>query len=211
MFAIALENMAEFTGNAREKDRWNRMHTDILSNIRKHLWDGSKGKFIPHVYIDTSPFPADFDENLIHYHGGTALAIEAGVLNREEISMVLSHMKKNVELSGAPSIGLTLYPTYPSEVLGKNVSSPYDYQNGGDWTWFGGRMIQQLIAYGFVEEAYELARPMMERVVANNGFYEWYKRDGTPAGSAEFKGSAGVLAKSIEMFYQWANKWQSPE
>jgi hypothetical protein len=206
MFAIALSNMAGFTSNAEEKERWSMMHTDILSNIRKHLWDGGSGKFVPHIYIDASPFPEEFDENLIHYHGGTAVAIEAGVLNGEEIGLVLSHMKKNVELSGAPSIGLTLYPPYPEEVLGKRVSSPYQYQNGGDWTWFGGRMIQQLIAYGFVEEAYELARPMMERVVVNNGFYEWYKIDGTPAGSANFKGSAGVLAKSIEMFYQWAKE-----
>lgn len=211
MFAIALEHMAGFAGQTEEKERWNKMRTDILSNIRKHLWDGSRGKFIPHVYIDESPFPPDFNENLIHYHGGTAVAIEAGVLKQEEISMVLSHMKRNVELSGAPSIGLTLYPTYPDEVLGESISSSYEYQNGGDWTWFGGRMIQQLIAYGFVEEAYELARPMMERVVANNGFYEWYKIDGTPAGSADFKGSAGVLAKSIEMFYQWASENNTSE
>jgi len=206
MFSIALKNMAEFTSNAEEIEHWNTMRTDILSNIRKHLWDGSKGKFIPHVYIDGSPFPEDFNENLIHYHGGTALAIEAGVLDPEEIGMVLSHMKKNVELSGAPSIGLTLYPPYPEEVLGKRVSPPYHYQNGGDWTWFGGRMIQQLIAYGMVEEAFELARPMMERVVSNHGFYEWYELDGTPAGSGDFKGSAGVLAKSIEMLYTWANE-----
>ena len=116
MFAIALDNMAGFTSSAEEKDRWSIMRTDILSNIRLHLWDGSSGKFIPHVYIDGSPFPNDFNENLIHYHGGTAVAIEAGVLNREEIAFVISHMKKNVELSGAPSIGLTLYPPYPSAV-----------------------------------------------------------------------------------------------
>jgi len=206
MFVIVLQQMADLTGKPEEELRWNRMRIDILSNIRLHLWDGSSGKFIPHIYIEDSPFPKDFDENLIHYHGGTALAIEAGVLNREEIGLVLSHMKKNVELSGAPSIGLTLYPPYPEEVLGKNISAPYQYQNGGDWTWFGGRMIQQLIAYGMVEDAYELAKPMMERVVENNGFFAWYKIDGTPAGSADFKGSAGVLAKTIGMFYKWANE-----
>ena len=156
--------------------------------------------------IDGSPFSEEFDENRIHYHGGTAVAIEAGVLSKEEMACVLVHMKNNVELSGAPSIGLTLYPTYPKEVLGKNISAPYEYQNGGDWTWFGGRMIQQLIAYGFVNEAYELVQPMLDRVIKNNDFYEWYKIDGTPAGSANFKGSAGVLAKSIEMFYEWANE-----
>ena len=206
MFAIALGHMAGFAGDVKERERWNRMRTDIRSNIRTHLWDGSRGKFIPHLYIDASPFPDDFDENQIHYHGGTAVAIEAGVLSPEEISLVLSHMKRNVELSGAPSIGLTLYPPYPEEVLGRRVSPPYQYQNGGDWTWFGGRMIQQLIAHGMVEEAYELALPMMKRVVANDGFYEWYRMDGTPAGSADFKGSAGVLARSIELFYAWANE-----
>ena len=206
MFAIALEKMVGFTSNSREKEQWVTMHTDILSNIRKYLWDASNQKFIPHIFIDGSPFPPDFNENEIYYHGGTAVAIEAGVLNHEEIAAVLSRMKKNVELSGAPSIGLTLYPAYPKEVLGKNVSAPYQYQNGGDWTWFGGRMIQQLIANNFTKEAYEQAKPMMERVVKNNGFYEWYKIDGTPSGSANFKGSAGVLAKSIEMFYKWANK-----
>ena len=209
MLVIALKNISELAIDEKEQKYWEELSTEIVTNIRKYLWDDEKNKFVPHVYIENSPFPRDFDENKIHYHGGTAVAIEAGVLNREEIAVVLSQMRKNVELSGASSIGLTLYPTYPKNVLGKNVSAPYEYQNGGDWTWFGGRMIQQLIAYGFVEEAYEVAQPMFDRVVENNGFYEWYKIDGTPSGSAEFKGSAGVLAKSIEMFYEWANETRS--
>lgn len=206
MFAIALDNLREMSENEMDMQRWESLHSSIISSIREHLWDTARRKFIPHVYLSTSPFPEDFNENLIHYHGGTAVAIEAGVLDREEIAAVLAQMKKNVELSGAPSIGLTLYPPYPREVLAENISPPYEYQNGGDWTWFGGRMIQQLIAYGYVEEAYQLALPMMERVIQNNGFYEWYEINGTPAGSGEFKGSAGVLAKAIEMFYEWANQ-----
>ncbi|WP_346862318.1 GH36-type glycosyl hydrolase domain-containing protein [uncultured Draconibacterium sp.] len=206
MLAIALQNLADLSTEANEKQRLESMHSNITQSIRKYLWDAKNSKFIPHIYIDDSPFPEDFDENRIHYHGGTAVAIEAGILNRNEIAEVLSQMIKNVEESGAPSIGLTLYPTYPKEVLGENISAPYEYQNGGDWTWFGGRMIQQLIENGFVQEAYEQANPMFERVLKNDGFYEWYRIDGTPAGSANFKGSAGVLAKSIEMFNKWANE-----
>jgi hypothetical protein len=205
MLAIALKNMEDFADKPDEKQRWRELHSSIKINTKKHLWDAEKSKFIPHLYLNGSPFPDDFDENAIHYHGGTAVAIEAGILYKEEISEVLSHMIKNVERSGAPSIGLTVYPPYPAEVLGENVSPPYHYQNGGDWTWFGGRMIQQLIAYGFVAEAYTLARPMFDRVLENDGFYEWYAMDGTPKGSANFKGSAGVLAKSIAMFRDWAD------
>jgi hypothetical protein len=129
-----------------EKEHWKELHASIKSNSKKHLWDASKNKFIPHIYLDGSPFPDNFDENVIHYHGGTAVAIEADLLNREEIAKVVEQMKTNVKLSGAPTIGLTVYPPYPKKVLGENVSAEYHYQNGGDWTWFGGRMIQQLIA-----------------------------------------------------------------
>jgi len=207
MMAIAENNLAELATDTKEKKVFQHKAQQTIAQIKRYLWDAENSKFIPHIYLNArSPFPNDFDENLIHYHGGSAVAMEAGVLNRDEIAVVMAHMKKNVELSGAPSIGLTLYPPYPKNVLGKNVSGPFEYQNGGDWTWFGGRMIQQLIAHGFVEEAYELVQPMLERVIENDGFFEWYKMDGTPAGSAEFKGSAGVLAKAIEMFNNWAEE-----
>lgn len=116
-------------------------------------------------------------------------------------------MLKNVQLSGAPSIGLTLYPPYPEGIYkGSNASKPYIYQNGGDWTWFGGRMIQQLVLNGFVEEAYNEIQPMISRVLANKKFYEWYSVDGKPNGSGDFRGSAGVLAKAIVMLRAWAEK-----
>jgi glycogen debranching enzyme len=208
MLVIALEYMVGFADDAEERERWRELKASIKDNTRRHLWDGEQNKFIPHIYLEGSPFPDDFDEHAIHFHGGTAVAIEAGILDKEEIEAVLSHMKTNVELSGAGSIGLTIYPPYPSEVLGASVSPPYQYQNGGDWTWFGGRMIQQLIAYGFVAEAYSLAQPMFDRVLVNDGFYEWYSIDGSPKGSGDFKGSAGVLAKAIGMFEDWAGKHQ---
>lgn len=61
-------------------------------------------------------------------------------------------------------------------------------------------MIQQLIQYGFVEEAYLHIQPMVKRVKDNNGFYEWYTVDNRPKGSGTFRGSAGVLYKAIIMF-----------
>jgi hypothetical protein len=205
MLAIAAQNLAEISPE-EDKQYWQNLDVQLQKNIKQYLWDGVKNKFIPHIYIDGSPFPDDFDENIIHYHGGTAVAIEAGVLSQDEIAIVLDQMKKNIELAGAPSIGLTLYPAYPSHLLGENVSGPYEYQNGGDWTWFGGRIIQQLIIHGFVDEAYELSSPMINRVIENDGFYEWYTMDNAPSGSAEFKGSAGVLGKAIILFNQWAEE-----
>ncbi len=206
MFLIALDYLQEMTDDASLLKKWKGIREQIAQNVRKYLWDAERKKFIPHLYIDPSPIPAGFDENQIHYHGGTAVAIEAGLLSKEEIAVVNAQMLENVRLSGMPSIGLTLYPTYPEGFFRGGMSKPYVYQNGGDWTWFGGRMIQQLVANGFIEEAYAEIRPMIDRVIKNRGFFEWYGMGGVPSGSGNFKGSAGVLAKAIEMMNDWAEE-----
>ena len=205
MFVIALDFMAEMSEGS-ERVRWQQLRKQIATNTRKHLWDDTNKKIIPHIYPGNKPDLGDFDEDLIHYHGGTAIAIEAGLLSKEEIAVVNKQMVENVRLSGMPSIGLTVYPPYPENFFIGGMSKPYVYQNGGDWTWFGGRMIQQLIANGYVKEAYEEVRPMIERVVKNKGFYEWYGQGGVPSGSGHFKGSAGALCKAIQMFNEWAEE-----
>ena len=209
MLIIALNNMIRFTKEEGDKQQWTALKERTANNTRKYLWDASKHKFIPHLYIDGSPFPKSFDENKIYFHGGTAVAIEAGLLSKKEIAEVNADMLKNVQLSGAPSIGLTLYPPYPENIYPRSHSNKeYNYQNGGDWSWFGGRMIQQLVANGYVQEAYDELQPMIDRVLKNERFYEWYDRDGKPRGSDNFKGSAGVLAKAIVMLRDWAKEHQ---
>jgi hypothetical protein len=205
-FVIAVNHYLELTDRADSRERWTEIVDRFKRNIRTHLWDAEKQKFIPHLYLDRSPFPDDFDENAIYYHGGTAMAIEAGLLEESEIAASNAAMLANVKASGAPTIGLTVYPPYPDGFFQNKGMYPYGYQNGGDWTWFGGRMIRQLIRNGFVQEAYDEVYPMLERVSKNKGFFEWYKKDGTPSGSGTFRGSAGVLHKAIEDFRIWAKE-----
>jgi hypothetical protein len=208
MLLIAINNYLELIGDRSSGTRhWKTVGDDLRKNIRKHLWDAKNQKFIPHVYLAGSPFPKDFDENAIYFHGGTAVAIEAGLLTREEVAHALDRMEEDVRLAGASSIGLTLYPPYPDGFF-KNPQTrvPYTYQNGGDWCWFGGRMIQQLVKYSFVAEAYRDLRPMVERVQRTGDFHEWWTRDNQPRGSAQFRGSAGVLGQAIEMLQAWAEQ-----
>lgn len=207
MFVEAMDDFISMCEMCDENTRilkWQSLRRDVADNIRKHLWDSERHKFIPHIYLDGSPFPSDFDENAIYYHGGTAIAIEAGLLTKYEIGEANDKMVANVQESGAPTIGLTLYPTYPEGFFKNSGMAPYSYQNGGDWTWFGGRMIQALIANGYTREAYDELLPMLQRVVENNAFHEWYTRDGRAVGSGTFRGEAGVLYKSIEMLRMWA-------
>jgi hypothetical protein len=127
-----------------------------------------------------SPFPEDFDEHRIYYHCGTATAVEAGLLTKDDILLVLDDMINNMRFSGAASIGLTVYPPYPEGFFKNPQMKPFSYQNGGDWTWFGGRMVQQLIAYSYIEQGYEQILPFVERVKENDGFFEWYNVGNEP-------------------------------
>ncbi len=205
MFVIALNNLIEMLPDT--KNKWLPIKKQIAKNTRKYLWDETNQKYIPHIYLDGSPFPEDFNESEIFYHGGTGIAIEAGLLSKEEIKISLEKMVANVKASGAGSIGLTLYPPYPDGYFVNKIMNPeYSYQNGGDWTWFGARMIQELIKNGFVEEAYQQMQPMVKRVKDNDGFFEWYSVNNEPRGSGTFRGSAGVLYKAILMFEEYPEK-----
>ena len=206
MLIIALRDLEKVVSDKQYTKRWSKLRKSLAKNVRRHLWDSKRQKFIPHIYLDKSPIPADFDETAVHYHGGTAVAIEAGLLSKKEIKAVNAQMLENVKQSGMPSIGLTLYPPYPKGFFGGGMGEAYVYQNGGDWTWFGARMIQQLVAHGMVEEAYDELRPMIDRVIKNKGFYEWYGKGNVPSGSGHFKGSAGTLAKAITMLRAWAEQ-----
>jgi hypothetical protein len=135
------------------------------------------------------------------------VAIEAGLLTRKEIASSLKQMDDDVRDAHAATIGLTMYPAYPLGYFhNQHMTAPYTYQNGGDWDWFGGRVVQDLIDEGDIADAYREIRPMIDRAVRVNGFYEWWTPDNQPRGSAGFRGSAGVLGYDIDLLEAWAAK-----
>ena len=91
---------------------------------------------------------ACFEQDMF-YMGGTAVAAQAGLMTDEEILSAANAMEENVQsvkqAGGHMTIGLTIYPPYPT---GTTPFDVYEYQNGGDWTWFGARMIKVLIQQG---------------------------------------------------------------
>lgn len=204
MFLMAINDFISIApADYHSKIDWKRTAFKLKNCIRKYLWDAKAQKYIPHIYLNGSPFAADFNENEILYTGGTACAILAGLNSPRELLEINRQFLAAAANEKHATIGITVYPPYPSAAF-PDVP-PYTYQNGGDWTWFGGRMVQALIKYGDVRQAYAEISPMLDRVIKNNGFFEWYDvKTGEPKGSGNFRGSAGVLYDAIKQLRSWA-------
>jgi hypothetical protein len=182
---------------------WKKTADALKKHIRKYLWDDAAQKYIPHLYLNGSPFAADFNEKQILYTGGTVCAISAGLNSKREIANINRQFLAAIAKEKFATVGITVYPPYPLSAF-PDVP-PYTYQNGGDWAWFGGRMIQVLIANDYPNEAYAELNPMIDRVIKDNGFFEWYDvKTGAPKGSGNFRGAAGVLYDAIEQLRSWA-------
>ena len=92
---------------------WSAVKATTVAAVRRRLWNATAGKFIPHLYFTQgalpahgaghkagSPFPADFDESSLYYHGGTAQAALAGLLSTQELRAALATMNENVAKAG---------------------------------------------------------------------------------------------------------------
>jgi len=200
MYAIALKEYAALSKNSTYVNQY----TQLKKNVRKYLWQSANNKYLPHLYLNGSPFGTDFKEEKILYTGGSACAILAGFHSSKEIKMINQQMLTAAAKEQHATIGITVYPPYPEKEF-PNMK-PYVYQNAGDWTWFGGRMIMALTENDLVKEAYEELSPMLDRVLSHHGFYEWYDvQTGEPKGSGDFRGEAGVLYDAIKQLKEWAD------
>ncbi|SDH37761.1 glycosyl hydrolase 36 superfamily [Mucilaginibacter gossypii] len=206
MFVKAVQDfLAMAPRGYKAQTDWKAVASKVTANVRKYLWDAAAQKYIPHIYLDGSPFSSDFNEKEILYTGGSICAIIAGFNTPAEVLEINRQMLAAAAKEKHATIGITVYPPYPEKQY-PNMK-PYSYQNGGDWTWFGGRMIAPLIIYGRPQEAYAELSPMLDRMLANEGFFEWYDvQSGAPKGSGDFRGEAGVLYDAITALRQWAAK-----
>jgi len=77
------------------------------------------------------------------------------------------------------------------------LDEPYEYRNGGQWDWFGGRLVTAMFESGFALEAKKKLSEIASKNMANAGFFEWDSKDGTGQGSRHFPGSAGAIGQAL--------------
>lgn len=177
-------------------DFWANTALSIKENTNKNLWQQNKGYYKMHVQISsTNP---KFKEDEIFPMGGNEIAIQSGLANHSQAKQIFEIAKERKKQVNASTIGCVLVPAYPARFFANpGMDEEYEYQNGGQWDWFAGRLILEEFLNGRNEDALTRLKEIASQDNNQGGFYEWYTLNGTGKGSPKFLGSAGVLGQCV--------------
>lgn len=188
----------------REKIRecQERLNT-LKSRAQKHLYLEDKGYFISHI-VPTAEKEKYFQmEKDMLAVGGNAEAIIAGLMDQDQIKRFLEVLEERRKEYQLRTVSFTLIPPYPEGFFPHHLlSHPWNYQNGGEWDWIGGRVVKALFMRGFQKEAERYLLEIVRKNLANFCIFEWEDRRGTGRGAMFYAGAAGVIGEAILMGYQ---------
>jgi Bacterial alpha-L-rhamnosidase 6 hairpin glycosidase domain len=202
MFFQAANDLArgfEISGPRDKAGLWRERAETVRRNAAKWLWQEDKGFYRVHTH--TGPWRHDIDEDDIFAMGGNAQAMISGLSGgpgddkrRRIIEQALARQKE----FGLSTISGSLLPPYPAGFFKHPaLDEPYEYQNGGQWDWFGGKLVLAMFESGFAREAREKLLEIARKNIQNGGLYEWDTKDGAGRGSDFYSGSAGSLARAL--------------
>lgn len=199
MFYQACWNLAEMMDALNEEKRasfWQQKAHSIRDNADKYLWQEDKGFYRVHIHIDG--LDHEFDEDDMFALGGNTEAILSGLADEEKSIRIIDEALKRQEEFQVSTISGTLHPPYPKGFFKHPLlDDPYEYQNGAQWDWFGGRMICALFESGLSDLGKEKLLEIILKNVKNRGFFEWDDKEGIGKGSDFYAGSAGSMGKAL--------------
>jgi hypothetical protein len=175
---------------------WQKKADELRQNADRLLWQEDRGFYRVHIHLD--PFPHDFDEDDMFPMGGNAQAIISGLAGAFKARRIIAAALDRQARFGVSTISGALLPPYPAGFFKHPaVDEPFEYQNGGQWDWFGGRLIYAMFENGFSRTAKDKLLEVIRKNTANLGLWEWDMKDGAGRGSDFYAGSAGSLAKAL--------------
>ena len=199
MFYQACQNLARMFDSLGQREKsafWLKKSESLKKKTNKWLWQEDKGFYRVHLHLDS--LSHDFDEDNIFAMGGNTQAILSGLADDEKSKQIIEVALERQKSFKVSTISGTLLPPYPKKLFKHPLlDDPYEYQNGAQWDWFGGRLISSMFDQGFSRLAKEKLIEILRKNLGNRGFFEWDNREGVGQGSDFFGGSAGSLGKAV--------------
>lgn len=198
MVYAALDCLASLEGPKARQEGLAARAAKVKDRIRSGFWVKEKGFFRIRLPMDPPPegFGDDGDRFAL---GGNALSALFGVADDAEAGSIFDAAERLRAASRFSTISTTLIPPYPNGVFQHPaMREPFQYQNGGQWDWFGAALVQAEFERGRSEQARAHLHQIAARVLAaGSGVHEWYGQDGSPKGSAAYAASAAALHNAI--------------
>lgn len=160
----------------------------IVSFSTKELWQPQLGFYKIHKHLES--LNHDFDESRMFSLGGHVLMIESGLVSRAKQVRIVDVILQKQHMFQVSTIGGNLLPSYPKGFFQHPMmDETYEYQNGGQWDWYGCRA-----AFAVFQTYPVKGRKALEQIarkVRKNGtFYEWDHLDGSPGAGPHYRASA---------------------
>lgn len=188
--------MLAASGQAAKAERWRTQAGLVRENTNRWLWQKDKGYFRVHIHLDA--LKHDFDEDAMFAMGGNAEAVMSGLAAEDQCRQIIAAALARQKQFAMTTVSGALLPPYPNGVFKHPmVDQPFEYQNGGQWDWFGGKLVAAMFDHGFSRLAKEKLLEIARKDIVNKGLYEWDSPGGTGQGSAFYSGSAGSLGLAL--------------
>jgi hypothetical protein len=194
--SLQLGDMFAAVGQEQKASFWRTQAETIRANTDKWLWNKEKGFYRIHLHLED--WEHDFDEENILAMGGNCMAILSGISGEEKAAAIIERILERQKTFQVSTISGTLLPPYPENVFRHPLlDAPFEYQNGGQWDWFGGRFIQAMFREGFSDQGREKLIEIAIKNMTHRCLFEWDDRLGTGRGSEDYSGSAGSLGQAL--------------
>lgn len=194
--AEKLALMAERLGDKVMAGRWRQRGKAIAAECRKQLFLPDKGYFLIHR-VEGKGDVLQWEQNILAV-GGNAEAMRAGLMTHAEIARLLQVLEKRRGEYGLRTVSFTLLPPFPENFFPHPLLRiPWNYQNGGEWDWIGGRLVSALYQAGFRREADTYLQEIAAKNLVDMNIFEWSDKAGYGRGASFYAGAAGVLGEAI--------------
>ncbi len=200
MATAALACLARHAGEPKDKERLALRAAKLRVGIDAHFWMKERGFFRIRKSLDPTRSQAfGPDEDARFALGGNALAALLGLANEAQAASIFETAERLRVQNNFSTISTTLIPPYEAGVFSHPaMREPFQYQNGGQWDWFGAPLVQAEFERGHSARARAHLDQIVARILrAGPGIHEWYTQDGSPKGSGAYAAAAAVLHNAI--------------
>jgi len=179
-------------GGAR---RWRDAATVVGAAVDRHLWQPARGFYRMHAPLGPTGLP---DDSGVFAMGGNAVAILSGIGDEARARRIFAAASAGQKRYAVSTIAGTLLPPYRAGLFAHPaMREPWSYQNGGQWDWFGARLVLAAFERGESTLARRWLAELAQKAQKNGGLHEWHTRDGQGRGSPTYAGSAGALGAAV--------------